>query len=266
VLITGAGSGIGRELAVQLVAEGARVAAVDRQREGLEKLSVELHGRPIGTALADVTDLAALRAAVRELEGRLGPTELLIANAGIGMETSALDFRAEDVSRQIEINLLGVVNSIDVVLPGMRERGRGHLAAISSLASFRGLPRMGGYCASKAGLNALLDALRIELGPLGIAVSTLCPGWVRTGLTADLPIPSWEVLPAEVAARRILWALRRRKAFHAFSATGAWRVRLLRLLPTSLADWLTRRMMVRYARLTGISLDRPLGMPGTGQE
>src|SRR5207245_2000808 len=99
--------------------------------------------------------------------------DLLIANAGIGIETSALAFRAEDIEAQIRVNLIGVANSIEAVLPAMLARRRGHLAAISSLASYRGLPKMAGYCASKAGVNALLDAVRVEVRSHGIAVTTI---------------------------------------------------------------------------------------------
>src|SRR5262249_32781339 len=122
VLVTGAGSGIGRRFAHVLAAEGARVAALDRSAESLAALAAELPGRPFASAVADVTDLAATRAAAAELEARLGPTDLLFASAGIGKATSALDFKAEDVNAQINVNLVGVVNSIDAVLPGMRQR------------------------------------------------------------------------------------------------------------------------------------------------
>src|SRR5438067_7911286 len=95
-LITGAASGIGRQLALDLSAQGAAVAAIDLQREPLAKLAAELPGRSFAFAVADVGDRPALNAAVALLEEGLGPTDLLIANAGIGRETSALAFRAED--------------------------------------------------------------------------------------------------------------------------------------------------------------------------
>ena len=113
--------------------------------------------------MVDVTDLAATRAAVKDLEGRLGPTDLLIASAGIGRKTAADTFSAEEVNAHIQVNLIGVVNAVDAVLAGMRERRRGHLVVLSSLASYRGMPFMAGYCASKAGVNALFDSLRLEL-------------------------------------------------------------------------------------------------------
>jgi NAD(P)-dependent dehydrogenase (short-subunit alcohol dehydrogenase family) len=243
VLITGAGSGIGREMARVLSAEGTRVAALDVRADLLESLAAELPGKPLARAAADVTDLAAVRAAVAKLEAEAGPTDVLIACAGIGRETCALTFRAEDFADQIRVNLIGVANCIDAVLPGMRDRRRGHLVAVSSLASYHGIPLMGAYCASKAGVNALLDALRVELRPLGIAVTTLCPGWVRTPLTAPLGLPPVRMMDVGEAARRMLDAVRARKAFLAFPARGAWQVRVLRYLPRPLSDRVAARLL-----------------------
>src|SRR5262245_14522249 len=107
ILITGAGSGIGRQLALNLAAEGARIGAVDVLEDGLKSLGEELAGKSYEWAVADVADLTALRAAVQSLESRVGPTDVLIANAGIGRETSGLAFRAKDVAAQIQINLIG---------------------------------------------------------------------------------------------------------------------------------------------------------------
>jgi short-subunit dehydrogenase len=250
VLITGAASGIGRQLALTLAVEGARIAALDRQADGLDSLRTELKARGVpethlACATVDITDLEAVRAATAQLESQLGPTDLLVASAGVGRETSALDFRGEDVADQIRINLIGVVNAIDAVLPGMRARRRGHLAALSSLASYRGLPLMAAYCASKAGVNALLDALRVELKPLGIAVTTICPGWVQTPLTASVRFPVPRMMKVEDAVRVMLRALRARRPFLAFPAGNAWQARLLRYLPRPLSDWMAYRALRR---------------------
>jgi short-subunit dehydrogenase len=242
-LITGAGSGIGRELARLLSREGIAIAAIDLKPEPLESLVAELSGRPAAWAAADVADRAALRAAVAQLEERLGPIDLLIASAGIGAETSALAFRAEDIEAHVRVNLIGVANSIDAVLPGMLKRKRGHLVGISSLASFRGLPRMAGYCASKAGLNALLEAIRVELKPHGIAVTILCPGWVRTPMTANVALPMPNILEVDEAARQMLAAIKARRLLFAFPPADARRVRLLRLLPSGASDWLMGRVL-----------------------
>src|SRR5262249_60986560 len=135
---------------------------------------------------------------------------------GIGRETSALGFRAEDVEAQVRVNLVGVANSVEAVLPGMIGRKAGHLVAISSLASYRGLPKMAGYCASKAGVNALMEALRFELRPHGVAVTTVCPGWIRTPLTANINVPHLYMMEVGDAARRIVEAARQRPSFGAF--------------------------------------------------
>jgi NAD(P)-dependent dehydrogenase (short-subunit alcohol dehydrogenase family) len=240
VLITGAGSGIGRRLAHVLAAEGARIAALDRQPDTLAGLAAELAGKPFAAAVADVTDLAATRAAVAQLESQLGPTDLLIANAGIGKQTSALDFKAEDVAAQINVNLTGVANRVDAVLPGMRERRRGHLAVLCSLASFRGLPMMAGYCASKAGVRSLFEALRVELTPLGIAVTTICPGWIRTPLTTNIEVPQPYMMEVDYAVAKMVKALRKRRAYIAFPAWPSWQLAILRWLPSGLSDWLVR--------------------------
>jgi len=252
-VITGGGSGIGRQLALLLAGEGARVGALDLQPAGLEALAAELKGRPVATAVADVTDLAATRQAVSRLEGQLGPPDLLIACAGVGCGTPAESFNAEEINAVLRVNLLGVVNAIDAVLAGMRQRRRGHLVGLSSLASYRGLPLMGAYCASKAGVNALFDSLRLELRPFGVAVTTVCPGWVRTPMTAPLGLPERATMPVESACRVILEAVRRRRPFVAFPPRLAWQLRLLRYLPRPLSDWLASRQMERAKKLMGAS-------------
>ncbi|MBI3824261.1 MAG: SDR family NAD(P)-dependent oxidoreductase, partial [Planctomycetes bacterium] len=153
-LITGGGRGLGRELALALARCGVTIAAVDREADGLMTLEAELRrdNRPFAWELADVTDAPSMAAKVAILEEQLGPIDLLIANAGIGKETPAADFCPDDFANLVHVNLLGVANSIAAVLPGMIERRRGHIVGISSLASLYGLPRMMGYCASKAGV------------------------------------------------------------------------------------------------------------------
>jgi NAD(P)-dependent dehydrogenase (short-subunit alcohol dehydrogenase family) len=242
ILITGAGSGLGRQLALDLAQEGAAIAALDLRPEPLESLAKELSGKRIAWAVADVTDRAALGKGVAQVQEQLGAVDVLIANAGIGQETSAFYFRAADVETQIKVNLIGVANSIEAVLPGMIERRRGHLVGMSSLASYHGLPFMAGYCASKAGVNALLDALRVELRPVGIQVTTICPGWVRTPLTANIHVPLYNVLEVAEATRLIVAAIRRKRQFYAFPRATLRRVRLLSWLPTSWGDWLVRKL------------------------
>ena len=243
-LVTGAGSGLGRQLSLHLAREGAAIAAVDLVPEGLESLAKELSKKRMAWATADVTDRDALHDAVAQLTGQLGPVDLLIANAGIGIENSALSFRAEDFEKQIRVNLIGVANSIETVLSSMIERRQGQIAAISSLASYRGVPKLLGYCASKSGVNALLEGMRVELQPYGIAVTTICPGWIKTPLTANIAIPGTEMMELPFAADCILNAVRARRPFFAFPGSQARQLRLLRWLPCGISDWLTARRTV----------------------
>jgi len=249
-LITGAGSGLGFQLAKMLAAEGVAIAALDINESGLQSLHQELTANQArcSGAVADVTDAAALQGTVDALEQQVGPVDLLIASAGIGQESSAFAFDAAAFASTIQVNLIGVANSIAAVLPGMLRRGRGHLAAISSLASFRGLPSMAAYCASKSGVNALMESLRVELEPRGVFTTTICPGWVRTPMTSKLKLPIPQMLEVADAAQRILKALRQRRKVVAFPAGDARKVRWLRWLPPGISDWMVVRMMRALAR------------------
>jgi NAD(P)-dependent dehydrogenase (short-subunit alcohol dehydrogenase family) len=250
-MITGAGSGLGRHLALQLAGKGVAIGALDINADGLQALERELTaiGATAAWEVADVTDAKAVAAAAKTLEGKLGPIDLLIASAGIGVETSALCWVPETFAAVVQVNLIGVANSVAAVLPGMLARRRGQLVAISSLASYRGLPWMAAYCASKSGVNALMEAIRLEVRSRGIATTIVCPGWVRTPMTAQLKLPMPQLMEAEEAARRIMEVVRRGKRFAAFPRGMAWQVRLLRWLPAGASDWVVGRMMGRLVKV-----------------
>jgi short-subunit dehydrogenase len=241
-LITGAGSGIGRQVAQKLAARDWTIAAIDQKAEGLQSLKQELEKRTHACAWreADVADGQGLANRVAELETAMGPVNLVVACAGTAAETPAESMDAQKIERIIRINLIGVSNTIAAVLPGMLSRRKGHLAAISSLASFRGLPCQMAYCASKAGLNALMESLRLDLRNKGIAVTTICPGWTRTALTVGKYADEY-LMEVDVAADEILDAIERRARFHAFPRGLVWRLRLMNLLPARLQDFLLVR-------------------------
>jgi len=244
-LITGAASGIGRALATALAKRGWDIAALDCRDEGLISLASELAAqeRRCAWVVADVTQAEQLQNKVRELEQALGPTDMLIASAGVGLETSALDLRAADVARVIDVNLTGVTNSIAAVLPGMLQRRRGHLVALSSVASFRGMPRLLAYSASKAGLNAFMEGLRVEVRPLGLHVTTICPAWIRTPMTAPLHGKLPDMLELDDAIERIIRAIEKKQAFCAFPGATVRKLRILNWLPRSWQDALLARMV-----------------------
>lgn len=247
VLITGAGGGIGRELARRLAGKGAIIAATDLKADVLDVFMDELrrNGGNGDWQVADVTDRDAMRRAVAHFEQKLGPIEILIANAGIGIENPAVGFDADAFAKQIAVNLQGVANSVEAVLPGMLKRRRGHLVALSSLASYRGFPRMAGYCASKAGVSALWDALRLELKPHGIACTTICPGWIRTPLIQDILVPKPGLMEVNHAVGVMVRAIERRRAYVAFPWPLAWSLVLNRIVPTWVGDWLALAVLKR---------------------
>ncbi len=246
VLVTGAGSGIGRGLTRRLLQAGAKVGALDRDPQKLESLRAEWGTASLATAIADVTDSDQLSEAVRQLEERLGPTDRLIANAGIGQATGFWQFNSNDFSAIVQVNLVGVAHSLAAVLPGMMQRRRGHIIGISSLASYRGLPLMSAYCASKSGLNAMLESLAVEVAPLNIQVTTICPGWIRTPLTQVIRSPMPGILELETALDTMLTAIARRQRQVAFPPRSAMVVRFLRWLPTAWSDRLIGRRFHRH--------------------
>jgi short-subunit dehydrogenase len=243
-VITGASSGIGWALARALAAEGARVGLVARRREALERLATEVAqaGGTAAAAPADVGDRQAVVAAVRDLAARLGPVDLLVANAGVGAPTRLDPFNVAEIETMFRVNTLGVVYAVEAVLPEMLRRGRGHLAAVSSLGAYKGLPGESGYCASKAAVNTFLEGLRIQLRERGIAVTTICPGFVRTPMTSVNEFHMPFLLEADEAARRIVRALRRRRKAYNFPWPTALLMRLTRWLP----DWVMARAMAGY--------------------
>lgn len=216
-ILTGASSGIGRSLAKRLAAAGDPVAVVARRRELLDTLVEEIEragGRAVAIA-CDVTDREAVREAVRQAEERLGPTTRLVANAGGADATDSAHLSAAHVAAVVDLNLIGVANCIEAVLPGMIERGDGHLVAMSSIASYRGLPNAGAYSAAKAALTNLMESLRIDLRDKGVDVTVLAPGFVRTKpgkKKRNRPL----ILELEDATARMHRAIERRRSYYAF--------------------------------------------------
>ncbi|MDJ0866562.1 MAG: SDR family NAD(P)-dependent oxidoreductase [Myxococcota bacterium] len=235
-LITGASSGIGRHTALELASRGHAVAVLARRAELLDSLVAEIESAG-GRALAlpcDVTDRAAVLAAVKQAEASLGPVEVLIGNAGGGAPTHVDEFQAEQIEATIRLNTVGVAHCIEAVLPGMLERGAGHLVAVSSLAGSRGLPSGAAYSSAKAALDAMMESLRIDLRPRGIHVTIVAPGPVR--LKPKSKKSRLISVSVDEAARRIADAVERRPRRIAFPATVALPVALARLLPASVYD------------------------------
>jgi short-subunit dehydrogenase len=212
VILTGASSGIGRALALELGAQAYRVGVIARRREKLEAVAstITAAGGIAVAAVADVADRAALRSAIAEIENRLGPADVMVANAGFGAPTRLDPLNTQEVEQTIRVNVLGVIYSIEAVLPSMIARQSGHLLAVSSLGAFKGLPGESAYCASKAAVNAYMEGLRIAARSKGVVVTTVCPGFVETPMTSMESATPF-LMSADAAARRIARLIARRR-------------------------------------------------------
>jgi NAD(P)-dependent dehydrogenase (short-subunit alcohol dehydrogenase family) len=254
IFLTGGSSGIGAALAPRLADEGDRaIALVGRNEEALDRVAGKVREAG-GTALplvCDVRDRQAVAAAVRLCEEKLGPVDTLIASAGINSPLAGREFDAEAVEQVMRTNYLGTAYCIEAVLPQMVQARRGRIVGIASLAGFHGLPGSGAYCASKAAQISLLESLRIELRKLGIIVTVISPGFVRTPLTAGNRNPMPFLMDVDRAAGIIHHAIKAGARHKTFPWPLAALVRIGRVLPEALYD--------RSFSLSGLSA-------GTGRE
>jgi short-subunit dehydrogenase len=233
-VVTGAAGGIGSALCRELAAAGCRVGMLSRTAAKLAPLAEEMQeaGVTASARVVDVSRRAALAAAIAAVERDLGPVDLLVHNAGVGKVTNAAAPDLNDLEEMLRVNYLAGVYAVEAVLPGMLARGRGRIVTVNSLGSRRGLAWSAGYSASKAAFATYLESLRPPLRRRGITVTTVFLGFVRTAMTAALPIqlPVLMMSPEE-AARGVLRAAIAGRREASLPRHQAWFTALLRRLP-----------------------------------
>ena len=247
VLITGASSGIGKGLALEIAARGGRLGLLARREDVLQEIVDEIKSRN-GNAIAvaaDVRDSKAVRAAADRVRGELGPIDVMIANAGIGVTNPAWQLDPDQVAQVIDINVLGAVNSVAAVVPEMVERRSGQLVAISSLAGYRGLAKSAAYCASKAALSSFFESLRIDLRQTGVTVTIIHPGFIKTPLTAGREAKMPYLMELDDAVKKIVTAIEKGKKSYAFPWQLATIVRAGMIMPIAMYDWIAERNSFR---------------------
>ena len=191
VWVTGASTGIGRAVTLELVRRGATVFASARNESALNELVRDCGGDRVTALPFDVTDRAANQRAVNDMHRRAGGLDIAVLNAGTCEYVDVAAFDSALFERTIRTNFLSMVYGIEAALPLLRRSPAPQLVGMSSTVAYRGLPRSEAYGASKAAIKNLFESLQVDLAPEGISVSVVCPGFVRTPLTDrnDFPMP-----------------------------------------------------------------------------
>ena len=208
VLVVGASSGIGRETAILFAREGARVMAAARREDRLRGLQREMaaEGAAIAIAVADASKVEDMESLVKQTEEHLGPIDILVYNSGINIKDRALTKLTPALwDRMVSVNLNGAFYATQAALPGMRQRGAGHLIYVASISGI--VPDVSGaaYQAGKRGIIGMAHAIRVEERENGIRTCAICPGLVDTEILENRPVkPSAETLakalqPVDVA-------------------------------------------------------------------
>lgn len=211
VVITGASSGLGAELAEQIAKRGGRVTLIARRKKQLDDVAARIiaDGGSAFAVPADVTDQSAIQAAIDDAMKEHGPVDVLIANAGVSPNMSVAEMDVALIQDTMKLNFFGVVYAVNAVLPQMIERKSGTVLAISSVAAFRGIPTMAPYCASKSAVTAWMESLRSELDHMesGVRMVTSHPGYIRTSMTADTEADMPFLLDVDTAAGLLIGGL-----------------------------------------------------------
>ena len=241
VWVVGASSGIGAAVAQEMHARGASVAVSARREDRLK----EVAGERMRVVPFDVTSAAEAAEAATAVERSLGTIDVAVLSAGYWKQLDPSRWDTDEFDRHVQVNLIGMSNTIAAVLPGMLKRRRGGIAGISSVAGYRGLAGSEAYGATKAAQINLLESLRVHLARTGVRVTTVCPGFVRTDLTASNDFPMPFMIEPDEAARSICNGIEHERAEIVFPWQMALLMKSARLVPTRIWPLLWRRSSLR---------------------
>lgn len=239
VFVTGASTGLGEGLAHHYARQGAHLGLVARREEILlqHKAAWEAEGATVEVYAGDVSDTEFMESCAKDFVGKAGGIDLVFANAGVGIKDRIREGEAKEIAWLMQINVIGVTNTVVPFVPTMLEQGSGVLCAVSSFAGHRALPRRSAYSASKKAVTTFMDAVRMDLHGTGVHAMTLCPGFVDTPLTKDNPQMMF-VIDVDRAVRYMVSAIERKKRTYTFP----WQMNLLKEIVFRAPEWLMRKI------------------------
>lgn len=237
ILITGGSSGLGEAMALELARPGVALALTGRDAARLAAVAeaCRAKGAAVIAEPVDVADARALSGFMARVDAST-PLDLVVANAGISAGTGGGIETPAQTAQILAVNVQGVVDTVQPALAAMGPRGKGQIAILSSLAGFRGFPGAPTYCASKAFVRVWGESLRGDWGPRGIKINVICPGFVRSRITAKNDFKMPLLMEAGKAAKIMLSGLARDVPRIAYPRRMYWLVRLLAALPQRLLD------------------------------
>ena len=241
VWITGASSGLGQHVACILAKQGCKVAISARSEDKLKAIAASSEN--ISAWPLDVTEPTKCKEVAAAIEAELGQIDLALFCAGAWFQSSIDEMNVGNYQKTFDVNVMGVVHGVDAILPQMLARRGGHVAWVSSVAGYGGLPSSASYGATKAALICMAESMKPELDAKGVDLSVINPGFVKTDLTAKNRFPMPFLMEVEDAAEKMVEGLKRRKFEIAFPWQLVTILKLINHLPYWLYFAITKRMV-----------------------